>query len=215
MVEEHKQTGTKINVYSAVGEFKDALAQIKPKRLHTFAQAGFMGIGGGWSASFIDSEGAVHGYQTGETGDGFKERVKPIYDVVKEIEIPEVDGTLRVSEHDGAVYQIFQTERPDLSERADASYNLWTGAVRELPVEGTLIQYLQIDDDSVVFDATMGKTHFVTTLTIDEDRTIESVIGDVRAGVAEEGEAQVMGTKEYAVRDNSSVIMWYKDLTNQ
>ncbi len=211
MAERLEVLGTTVVQYDDVTEFTAALQEAKPARVHTFCNSGLFGIGGSWNASFVDSE-VAHGFATGDLSDGFKGRVRPIYDSMNEAGVPEVDGTLRVSERNGSIYQVFQTERPDIEERAQASYDAWVDAVRDLPVEGTLIQYLK-DGSTVVLDATRGNTHLIIQLDEDSGRTLDDTLTRLQsAGEAEdEGKTEVL-RQPYETRDNTPVVGWFKDM---
>jgi len=213
MSENNEMLGTKIAQYDNVAEFKEALEATKPARLHTFFNQGLFGIGANWVASFVDSEETVHAYITQEIEDNFQERVRPIYDSIKAAEIPEVDGAIRVSQRDGSVYQIFQTERPDVEERVQASYDSWIDAVRELPVEGTLVQYLK-NDSTVTLDATRDKSHLVTVVDENAGITLEDTLTRLQSSGTQDGEVEVLG-QPYETRDNGPVIGWFQDMKNE
>ncbi len=204
--------GTKIAEYESVEEFTAALEAAKPVRLHTYFDKGMFWFGSNWKASFVDSEGNVHGFVTRDVEEGFQDRIKPIYDLLKGAKIPEVDGIIRVSERDGAVYQVFETDFPDEAGKEQASYDAWIDAVKALPVEGTLIQYLK-EDSSVLLDATNGKNHFITTIDEDSGITLESTLAKLQPSKNKDG-AEVLG-QPFATRDNSPVIGWYLDMENE
>jgi len=216
MIVNNELLGTKTAVYS-VGEeaaFNAAIENAKPARLHTFCNVGLFGLGANWSASFVDQEGNVHGYITMDLNDGFAERVKPIYDTIKGANIPEVDGKVEISDKNGHVYQVFQTDSPSKPERVGVSYDAWIDAVRTLPVEGTLIQYLR-NESQVAIDATRGKMHLVTMIDENDGRTLESTLMALRSPKNPDGQAEVLDRPAYQTRDNQEVVNWYLDLVQK
>jgi hypothetical protein len=212
MSESAEMLGTKVLQYESVDEFRGALDTSKPARLHTFFNGGLFGFGASWAASFIDSEGTVHGFITDKVGDDFKERVKPIYDAIGMGGIPEVDGVIKVSQRNGDVYHLFQTDNPGEEGRVQASYDAWVSAVRGLPVEGTLVQYLR-EDSAVTLDATRGKNHLITTIDESSGRTLEETLTKLRS-TGEQSGVEVLD-KPYATRDNRPVVDWYLDMKNE
>jgi len=192
--------GTVVKLYNDASEFTTALGNVKPTRLHTFFNQGFLGIGNHWTASFVDQKGAVYGYILNNVGDDFKEKSEPIYAEMGKSRIIEVDGMITVSERDGSIYHVFQTDTPDQLERVEASYESWITAVSLLPVNGTLVQYLK-NSSTAVIDATHGNDHLVTTIDENSGMTLDSTLERLK--------------QPYALRDNGSVISWYLDLKNE
>jgi len=218
--------GTRIIKYEDVDEFREALESAKPARLHTSLDSGFLGIGGSWRASFVDSEETVHGYITHDVRDNHHVAlVQPIYDLILRAEITEVDGAIRVSVREGSVYHLFITDAPSVEERVQTSYDAWIDAVRDLPVEGTFIQYLKVDSN-VILDATYGKNHLVTAIDessdkVDESsnllqpgRTLEGTLTRLRLTKLQSPSGAEVTDQPYTVIDNAHVINWYLDMKN-
>ncbi len=212
MPELNEVLGTKVFEYESVAEFGDSIRTILPKRLHTFFSNGLFGIGANWTAAFLDSNEMVHGYRTESVEEGFKETVKPLYDQIKIADIKEVDGRIKVSNRNGSVYQLFQTDAPSVEERVQASHDAWIEAVRSLPKEGTLIQYLR-EDSTVVLDATHGKSHLITSLDGENGRTLEETLTRLQSFGTNKGDEIL--SKPYATKDNGPVIGWYLDMINK
>jgi hypothetical protein len=199
MAEITEINGIKEFQYEGVDEFNTAIDEAKPVRLHTYFASGFLGIGSNWSATFVDPNGNVHAFRTHDVNEGFKERVKPIYNTIKEANIPEVDGIVKISTRVSGTYQVFATERPDLEDLAQKSYDAWLNAAQSLPVEGTLIQYIK-DDDTITFDAGNGTTHLTTSFDETEIRTIDDTLNAL---------------SQYESRDNKPAIDWFLDMRNK
>ena len=185
-------------LYNSIPEFVIALENSGTKRLHTFTDTGFLGLGACWAASFISNEGLVHRYDC-DINKSFKIIIKPIYDLIEKINVPEVDGIIRVSKRDSSIYQMFQTDAPEEDKNIQASLNAWQNAVLELPVKGTIIQYMKKGSE-VVVDAKKGKLHLVTGLDGKENRTLENVLSKV---------------KSYTIQNNTPILNWYLDIKGE
>ena len=213
MVQEQNGLDTKALIYHDVDEFKQILETVKPARMHTYFQGGFLGIGSNWAATFQDSDGIVHGFMTVEVKEGFEERINPLYELVKSGAITEVDGMIKLSEKQKAVYHVFETEKQSDEEAVNKSYNAWIDAVKTLPVEETLIQYLN-DGEHTIVDATRGTNHYIKTLSPLLGKTLEDALEDLQT----EGEgdnAKVVSKNQYKLQDNMPVIAWYTDMKNE
>lgn len=198
MVEQTELFGTIAREYDSIEEFVDAIKGCGAKRMHTFFNQGFLGIGGGWTASCVGVTGTAHGYRTDDITDGFKGRVKPIYDTLKSEKIIEVDGIIKVSPRNGSVYQLFQTENQENPQKANSSFEAWVDAIIGFPTEGTLAQYMR-DPTMTVVDITRGKYHWITALDGEKDRTLDKIVAWM----------------PYKCRDNTDTVIWYLDMNNK
>jgi len=187
---------TSAYAYDSVDEFAEAIQGSDAKRLFSFNVGKVLGI------VFIDENGVVHGYGTDNGGERLEDQVGPIYETIKKLDIPEVEGLIDISDS-GIAYQIFRTEDSDNDENVQASFEAWCAAVRNLPISqiskghyigGPFIQFLRVNDSSeVIVDATFGNQHFVIRLDGKEGRTL----ADVRAMFS-----------YYQFRDNQSAADW-------
>lgn len=198
MVEQTELFGTIAREYDSIEEFVDGIEGSGAKRLHTFFNQGFLGMGGSWTASCVGATGMVHGYNTSEIEEGFKDRVKPIYDLIKAEGIREVDGIIRVSPRNGSIYQVFQTENPENPQKAKSSFEAWVDAILGFPTEGAVAQYLR-DESRCIIDVTRGKYHWITALDGKKDRTLDRVVTWM----------------PYKCRDNTDTVIWYLDMKSK
>ncbi|MEI7718557.1 MAG: hypothetical protein WCI72_01715 [archaeon] len=211
MVEVTEVAGTKIAEYGSVQEFTKALKLAKPRRIHTFYSGGVVLFGNpSWQASFVDSNNIAHGFIVyGDESKEIKKAQAPIYGWLAESKLKEVDGMITVSKRNGDIYNVFRTDSPSQEERVAHSYTDWIAAVKELPRDGTLIQYLP-DGSSIVLDATHGKNHLVTMIEKTAGRSLEEALAKINS--VSSGEVEIISGKGYQTRDNTSFVNWFLDL---
>ncbi len=171
MVETQKRKGNTSHLYRSIDEFVSVLIQKQPVRIHTFANLGFLGIGANWTASFSDTAKIVHSYSTDEL-ENLGEKSKPIYDAMKEKNIPEVDGMIKISERNDAIYSIFQTDSPSKQAFVAKSYNDWLDAVKTLKGDISL-RYLKTEDSEIIDAIDSEERHYLTSLDKKKGRTFE------------------------------------------
>jgi hypothetical protein len=199
MAEKQQVFSTLVLTYDSILEFVEALKSSNTKRIFTFGDGGFLGIGASWTASFIDDKGQVHFYQDlNPFEENNEDKDKLICDVVKENGIIEVDGIIRVSTRVDFVYLVFQTDCPDDQEMVAASYNEWMIAVKSLNPDVATIQYCLDKDNHVGYiDAYDHKLHYIIRLDGHEGRCLD----DIRNMLT-----------EYEFVDLLNNIAWYLDL---
>jgi hypothetical protein len=195
MVEIINVQETKVNTYDNIAEFVESMNTSETKRLFTYFNSGFLGIGQGWTAAFMNSDGTIHGFYTDDVDNGFTEMIKPIYDKLKEKNMIEVDGMIKAYQT-GAIKQFFQPENPEDDDKSNLSLLSWINATHELPADNTIIQYIT-ENEKALLDATKGNQHLIIQIDGNNGRNLERALQTFQ---------------NYKIQDNTPIVEWYLDL---
>lgn len=177
-----------VSMAAAIGQEEIA------SRVFSFTQNAMFG-GLSQRIGFVSADGTVHSLTHEiDTNDKNEAVNTAIWGPIRERNLHEADGTIRVDDRDGHVYQMFITDDPEEPGRVEQQVQAWTEDVRQVAAKQRrgFIQYLHKDNHTVV-DYTLGSIHFVTTLDPEAGYTLDYIKADLPA---------------IPMQDNASVLRW-------
>lgn len=164
--------GSSGKVYQDVRDFAAALAASSPDRIMTkTSSALFLAT---YTAAFIDERGTVHATMLADYRGGM-EQVKPIYDVIKSRNIPEVDGVITGSPINGSIYHRFSPDS-DEPECVKKNYDAYVAAVQRIADKDAQARFVLSDGEAATLNVRCGKHHFITRLPIDGEMSLEKTL---------------------------------------
>ena len=176
----HNIHGQEVLLHEEAASMARALTQEQPaSRVFSFYQD--ILFGATQNVSFVDTAGRVHGLSVALTSDNQKGVNATIWGAIKARGFQEADGTIKVDDKTGTVYQIYETEDPEDPEKLDAQMKAWTEDVNRVvdahPGEGGF-RYLESDEGTII-DFNRGAVHYVTVLRPESEYDIDYVRSEV------------------------------------